>query len=212
MASDSRRDRGEVVEWSDEKRCGFVRPRGSRPNDPLVFLSMGAMTTQKRTPKVGDEVLYEKAEVPLGPKTRHLRTRLRAQRVVFVGDDLPLSVSEQRTGGFVAVGAVYLGTLAVLGFSLRPLWLLALANAVFSLIELALYGLDKHRARGDGRRIPESTLQTLALLGGWPGAALAQSIFHHKTQKRSFQTAFRWTVALNLALTAILTIFLLYSP
>ena len=37
------------------------------------------------------------------------------------------------------------------------------------------------------------------LLGGWPGALLAQQQFHHKTIKQSFQQAFWITVVANLA-------------
>lgn len=73
---------------------------------------------------------------------------------------------------------------------------------VLSAITLLLYGLDKHAARHGRRRIPEATLQLCALLGGWPGALLAQPLFNHKRRKRSFQIGF-WTVSLlNAALLA----------
>lgn len=60
---------------------------------------------------------------------------------------------------------------------------------VMSLITFFTYWLDKRRAqRGiDDRRIPESTLHVLSLMGGWPGAILAQETFRHKTQKTSFR-------------------------
>lgn len=67
-----------------------------------------------------------------------------------------------------------------------------------------LYGLDKHRARTLGSRIPEGTLHTLALLGGSPAAFLAQRIFHHKTRKRSFQFIFVTTLLLQAMLLAYL--------
>ncbi|MNM87212.1 hypothetical protein D3C81_993870 [compost metagenome] len=38
----------------------------------------------------------------------------------------------------------------------------------------------------------------IALLGGWPGALLAQGLFHHKTSKRSFQRVFWATVVINI--------------
>jgi uncharacterized membrane protein YsdA (DUF1294 family) len=40
-------------------------------------------------------------------------------------------------------------------------------------------------------------LHALAPLGGWPGALLAQRLFHHKTLKMSFQLVFRLTAALT---------------
>src|SRR3546814_17304610 len=53
-----------------------------------------------------------------------------------------------------------------------------------------MYWLDKEAAQGGAQRIPESTLHLVDLLGGWPGALIAQQQFRHKTVKRSFQFAF----------------------
>jgi uncharacterized membrane protein YsdA (DUF1294 family) len=62
-----------------------------------------------------------------------------------------------------------------------------------SVITFFTYRSDKLRARRGDWRIPESTLHTLELFGGWPGAFLAQRIYRHKTIKRSFQFAF-WSI------------------
>jgi len=40
-------------------------------------------------------------------------------------------------------------------------------------------------------------LHIFALAGGWPGALVAQKLFHHKTKKLSFRIVFWITVALN---------------
>ena len=58
------------------------------------------------------------------------------------------------------------------------------------------YRSDKRRAEAGEWRIPESTLQIAGLLGGWPGAFLAQRWFRHKTSKASFQFVF-WLVVLT---------------
>ena len=68
-----------------------------------------------------------------------------------------------------------------------------------SLTSAILYGFDKHRAMGDGGRIPESTLLAVDLLGGWPGGWWAQYKFRHKTQKVSFRIRFILAVAANVA-------------
>ncbi len=62
-----------------------------------------------------------------------------------------------------------------------------------NLVTIIAYGVDKHAAiRGDWR-VPEIRLHTLELLGGWPGAFVAQKLFRHKTRKKSYQSAF-WLV------------------
>ncbi len=57
------------------------------------------------------------------------------------------------------------------------------------------YRSDKRRAELGQWRIPESTLHLLELLGGWPGAFLAQRIFRHKTSKLSYQGVF-WGIVI----------------
>lgn len=56
-----------------------------------------------------------------------------------------------------------------------------------SVLGFALMGIDKRRARRDGRRIPERRLFTVALLGGTPGAILGMYAFRHKTRHWYFK-------------------------
>ncbi|MDN4053188.1 DUF1294 domain-containing protein [Massilia sp. YIM B02763] len=77
--------------------------------------------------------------------------------------------------------------------------LLALGYLGLSVVCFAVYANDKAAARRGGRRTPERTLLALALLGGWPGALLAQRRLRHKTSKAAFQRVFWLTVALNVA-------------
>src|SRR5207302_1450731 len=55
--------------------------------------------------------------------------------------------------------------------------------AVVSLITFIAYAVDKRSAVRQRRRISEGTLHLLELLGGWPGALLAQTIVRHKRRK-----------------------------
>jgi uncharacterized membrane protein YsdA (DUF1294 family) len=66
-----------------------------------------------------------------------------------------------------------------------------------SVVTVLAYGVDKSAAQGDRWRVKESTLHMLALVGGWPGALIAQSVFRHKSRKPSFQAGFKVTVVLN---------------
>jgi uncharacterized membrane protein YsdA (DUF1294 family) len=66
-----------------------------------------------------------------------------------------------------------------------------------SLITFLLYGFDKSAAKRGGWRTKESTLHLFSLIGGWPGAMIAQQKFNHKTTKESFRSEFWFTVILN---------------
>jgi uncharacterized membrane protein YsdA (DUF1294 family) len=77
--------------------------------------------------------------------------------------------------------------------------LVGAAYLVTSLTCFVAYALDKSAARSRAWRTPESTLLVLGLVGGWPGALLAQQWLRHKSSKPSFQWKFHVTVALNIA-------------
>lgn len=69
--------------------------------------------------------------------------------------------------------------------------LLAGYLAAVNLAAFAAFGLDKHRARTGGWRIPEARLLGLAAAGGGVGAAAAQRLFRHKTTKEPFASRLR---------------------
>ncbi|MFD4958925.1 DUF1294 domain-containing protein [Microbacterium sp. NPDC058389] len=82
-----------------------------------------------------------------------------------------------------------------------PLWIPVL-YLVMSVGGFAAYGVDKSAARAGRGRVSEQTLLTVGLLGGWPGALIAQQVFRHKTRKRSFRRMFWFTVLINVAVLA----------
>ena len=75
---------------------------------------------------------------------------------------------------------------------------------VASIVAFAFYAADKSAARAGRRRTPENTLILLGLIGGWPGALVAQQTLRHKTRKTGFLAAFWLSVLLNLAVLAAL--------
>ena len=59
------------------------------------------------------------------------------------------------------------------------------------------YLVDKSAAEHGRRRVSERTLLGLGLVGGWPGAIVAQQVLRHKTGKKTFRRSFWLTVAVN---------------
>lgn len=71
--------------------------------------------------------------------------------------------------------------------------------AVGSALTFAAYFIDKRAARLGRRRTPEAALHGLELLGGWPGAWIAQRLLRHKTAKVRYQAVFWLIGALHVA-------------
>jgi len=82
--------------------------------------------------------------------------------------------------------------------------LVGAAYLVISLTCFVAYAMDKSAARSKAWRTPEANLLLLGLIGGWPGAVVAQQWLRHKTSKQSFQWKFQLTVVLNLVLFVVL--------
>ncbi len=66
-----------------------------------------------------------------------------------------------------------------------------------SIVSFFTYGYDKSIAGRGVTRVPEVILHLLTALGGTLGSFAAMRLFHHKTQKRSFQLVFWAIVAIQ---------------
>ena len=107
--------------------------------------------------------------------------------------------SRRGRGSYLAIAGFAVVYLGITRYWSLPLWVTGLYLAM-SLICFVLYQVDKRRAGTARRRVSERTLLLWGLLGGWPGAILAQQIVRHKTQKTSFRRAFWLTVVINVVL------------
>lgn len=107
----------------------------------------------------------------------------------------------------LAFATAFAAAYVMLGLS----WWVPAVYGAASVIAFGAYGIDKGAARRGADRISERTLLALGLVGGWPGALVAQQVFRHKTRKRSFRRAFWATVGVNvLALAAY--VYLVAAP
>lgn len=87
----------------------------------------------------------------------------------------------------IILSFVYLAIVAVSMLFVASYVPILIAYIVMSLLTFALYAKDKRAAIKGQWRTKESTLHLFSLLGGWPGALLAQAKLRHKTQKQPFK-------------------------
>ena len=167
-----------IAEWDDQKGYGFLRVGNGK-----LFLHRRDFAEHHKRPAVGDVIRFT---VGLDAKGRTC-----AQNAVHVND-----------GGRITVLAILLlACLLVLpalalhrhGADFR--WVGA-GVLVVGAISYGAYARDKQRARAKEWRIPESALHLTELLGGWPGAFLAQRRLRHKCSKAGYQSAF-WLIVLT---------------
>ncbi|MCX6875534.1 MAG: DUF1294 domain-containing protein [Verrucomicrobia bacterium] len=94
--------------------------------------------------------------------------------------------------GRLLSGLLVLPGLAMLWLPV-PWWMGAGVMTVISAITYGMYADDQQRAASGAWRVPESSLHLAELLGGWPGAFLAQRRLRHKSSKVSYQVVF-WLI------------------
>ncbi|MDR2166898.1 MAG: DUF1294 domain-containing protein [Clostridiales bacterium] len=77
--------------------------------------------------------------------------------------------------------------------------MLAIGLTLWNLINFALYGIDKSRAKAGKWRISESALIVCAFLMGGIGAFLGMRVFRHKTGHLKFRLMIPIAIILNIA-------------
>ena len=96
--------------------------------------------------------------------------------------------------GLAALFFAVLGALVLLG---KISVIVVAAHGVLSVVAFLMYRADKSAATQGRRRTPESTLHTVDIVGGWPGALVARRVFRHKTVKQPFRSIFWVTAVAN---------------
>lgn len=191
------RQKGRVKRWQDDKGFGFIEP--CLPG-PEVFLHIKAFDQAPRRPQIGDLLTYV--------VTPDERRRPRATQVRY--SLAAPSTAPVREGAKRRAWAIPFALLVLLALPVATAFghlrheVIALYWTVSAATFFA-YGWDKASAARKKWRTQESTLLVLGLIGGWPGALIAQEVLRHKTAKASFQAAFWLSIAVNLgALTSSL--------
>ncbi|QTP59406.1 DUF1294 domain-containing protein [Billgrantia antri] len=181
------RQQGKLTQWNDAKGFGFITPA---TGGPRVFVHISAFPRGEGRPKVNEPITYH--------LTRDSQSRPRAQKVLFLSPNrsAPRSKGMAFACTVVAAFSTLLAALSALGHI--PLKIVG-AYMLLSAITFAMYGFDKAAAERGQWRTSEATLLFAGLIGGWPGALVAQRLFRHKTKKQPFQAIFWCGVVVNSA-------------
>jgi uncharacterized membrane protein YsdA (DUF1294 family)/cold shock CspA family protein len=194
---------GKLTTWKADKGFGFIRPDGGGKD---VFVHLRDFGSIARAPRVGDVIRFQRVSDGTG--------RYRAADVEIVGlprKPVASSPPARRKQAGRPLHAAPWRWFVVLAFA-TVLFVLAIRSAlplitpaiylVASLIAWLLYAFDKAAAMNTRWRINEATLLLAGLLGGWPGALIAQGLFRHKSAKPSFLVPFWISVVINCAVLA----------
>ncbi|WP_070988899.1 DUF1294 domain-containing protein [Halofilum ochraceum] len=180
------RQQGKVTSWNDAKGFGFITPsNGGAP----VFVHISAFPRGRR-PMANDAVTYS--------VTRDARKRLKAEKVLHQQRGTHDLV---RARGLIPALFILAAFFAAILYSVvsgrAPLAVVGF-YALMSVVSFVMYALDKAAAKRGGWRTTEASLHLVELIGGWPGALVAQRVFRHKTRKQPFQFIFWSAVVANM--------------
>lgn len=180
------RKKGKITSWFDEKGYGFLSPMEGHGQ---VFVHIKAFSNRGCRPAVGDVVTYT--------MSTDARGRPCAKGATIAG--IPKTSKPKQSNSAASYGIAAAFLLIVVGAvvaSAIPLPIL-LFYVVLSAATFAAYAFDKSAAIKESWRTSEGTLHLLALVGGWPGALIAQNGLRHKSKKQPFRAIFWVTVVLN---------------
>jgi uncharacterized membrane protein YsdA (DUF1294 family)/cold shock CspA family protein len=193
---------GCITSWKDDKGFGFIRPDDGGGE---IFVHVSAFDIEGRRPMIGERVSFSIGKDRRGRRCAQAVTPAgvpeRARGVEPRGGDRPAQSGSATL--FIIPAFLLVMLIAAWLWRVPSGWFLL--YAALSAVTFGLYAVDKAQAARDGFRVPEARLHLLAVVGGWPGALLAQQFLRHKSLKPSFRRAFWVTVALNWAGFLLLT-------
>jgi uncharacterized membrane protein YsdA (DUF1294 family)/cold shock CspA family protein len=175
---------GTLVEWDEKRGFGFLEA-----GEAKVFLHRHEFTALHKRLELGDAIQFS-----IGLDARG---RVCAKNAAHVNDGGKLTASAVLFLAILLAAPVF--ALTRLGIKLS--WIGGVGSAM-GCITYVTYAVDKRRAKQNRWRISEATLHLLDLLGGWPGAFIAQRRLRHKVSKMSYQIVF-WFIVLAYQFAAV---------
>ena len=192
------RTRGILTRWIEDKGFGFIRPDDGGKD---VFVHIRDFGEISRQPKVGDVIRYQPAHDGAG---KYRAADVAIEGVSRLPSGRPVRKVALRSTGtsparhcgvvFVVIFGCVVGGLTVL--EKIPI-IIPFIYFIVSCCTFIVYAFDKSAAMGNRWRTKEKTLHLLGVMGGWPGALIAQRMFHHKSKKTEFLATFWLSAAVN---------------
>jgi uncharacterized membrane protein YsdA (DUF1294 family)/cold shock CspA family protein len=180
------RCKGKIASWNDDKGFGFVVPFDGGAK---VFIHIKAIKNRGRRPEVNDVVTYS--------TTKDNQGRTQAANATMAGERIPKKSAHGPNRIAIIFACMFLVAVGVSFFFADLPLIIVGAYILLSMFTFIAYAIDKAAAQAGRWRTSEATLHLLALLGGWPGALLAQQTLRHKSKKGSFRFVLWFIVILN---------------
>ena len=201
MGTRTERLHGTLTSWDDDRGFGFIT--AARGTDK-TFVHIKAFPSRPTRPHLGEALTFEVERAANG---KHQATRVHpaGQRMPSQARRpaaRPSSRRSSRAAQYLPILLFVIGYLVANALWPIPLWVAGIYLAT-SLICFLVYAADKSAATAKRWRVSEATLLLWGVVGGWPGAIVAQQTLRHKTQKASFRSVFWFTVIVNLIAFAV---------
>ena len=192
---------GTLVRWEKERGFGFIRcPEISAD----VFVHLRDFTDLSSAPQVGMRLNFEEIHVGgKGPRAVAVQAAgAQQKRLQRRPQQQPQRRSSSSVSSSLPMTLLLIGYAGLLGYGawtgrIPPIALGVLL--LLSLLTFFVYGFDKNAAEAGRWRTAENTLHLLSLIGGWPGAWIAQQLFRHKVSKTNFMAVYWTTVLAHMA-------------
>lgn len=172
-----------------ENIFGFITPKNGGKS---VFLHINDFSKKHKRPGQGRSVIYSLSKDKRG---RICATDVYPQ---YGREEVTKADGQKIVSLFISIGFIFVVVMLVL-FNKLPTIIIGL-YLVVSALTFILYAKDKSAAQSGKWRTSEGTLHLFSLVGGWPGAAIAQSHLRHKSKKVSFRVGYWITVFVNCGL------------
>jgi len=177
---------GKITTWNDEKGYGFITSRSGGKN---IFIHVNDFSKEHKRPIQGLSVTFDRKTDPRGRTYATNIYPLKGHKKINKADSQLLFSIMFSSTFFTVIGIlVIINKLSIIIMG---------AYTIFSLAAFVMYKKDKSAAQWDEWRTPESTLHLISLIGGCPGALIAQNKLRHKSKKISFKAVYWATVLIN---------------